>query len=225
MTEAAELPFANLKMAVADCCAISRAGIVSTLEKLGARTIAEISDLVEMKSLLNANEAPDILILNLSDHSITALDVIGKLYESHSHVPFVVISSHSEEVFATRVLRAGGSGYLRNDCTTIELSDAISTVLAGRTYLSTKGTSAVIAELRSPIDSRASHFNLSDREHQVFLLICSGVSLVKIGVHFDISVKTVSTYRFRILQKLKLTSNSQLIQYAVLHKLIDPLST
>lgn len=160
----------------------------------------------------------DLVVLDINLPDTNGLDVLKKLKTLRPTLPIVVLSFHPEEQYAVRALKSGASAYVTKDTAPQELDTAIKTVLAGRQYV----TPSLAQRLEAlPIQSAGKplHTLLSDRELQVLSMIGAGKSVTEIAVALDLSVKTVSTYRMRLLSKLQLKTTSALIRYALTHHL------
>ena len=164
--------------------------------------------------------ALDVLIMDLSMPGQTGADAIVQIHTRAPSLAILVLSGYPEEHYAVDLIRKGASGYLNKQCDPSEIVTAIRTVAHGRRYIT-----ATVAELLVQQLDRAeggpAHEQLSDRESQVFLRLAKGESVGEIAVAISLSVKTVSTYRTRIMEKMGLSSNSDLTYYALKAKLID----
>jgi DNA-binding NarL/FixJ family response regulator len=163
---------------------------------------------------LACGEGWDVVILDIELHGRGGLDVLKQIHAERPKLPVIIFSMHSEEQFAVRALKAGASGYLEKESAPAQLVEAIRKVVSGGRYVSPKLAEQLAADLGADI-SRAPHEILSDREFEVLRLIAVGKSTTAIAEQLSLSVKTVSTYRTRLLEKLQLTSSSELIRYAV----------
>jgi two-component system invasion response regulator UvrY len=166
------------------------------------------------------NNSLDILIrdLNLPDKS--GLDLLKELKSMKPEVKILILSMHPEDRFAMRVLRAGASGYVTKVSAGEELVRAIRKVFNGGKYVSESLAEMLAFEIQGGMD-KPIHEILSDREFQVLQMIASGKTLAEISELLSLAVTTVSTYRARILEKLNLHSNAELIHYAITNKLLD----
>lgn len=162
----------------------------------------------------------DVLIMDVSMPGQTGADAIVQIHARAPSLAILVLSGYPEEHYAVDLIRKGASGYLNKQCEPSEIVTAIRTVAHGRRYIT-----ATVAELLVQQLDRAeggpAHEQLSDRESQVFLRLAKGESVGEIAVAISLSVKTVSTYRTRIMEKMGLSSNSDLTYYALKAKLID----
>jgi two-component system invasion response regulator UvrY len=155
----------------------------------------------------------DVLLLDITMHGRTGLDVLKEIRASASKVPVLVLSAHPEEQYAVRVLKAGAAGYLTKESAPQELCRALRKVCSGGKYITTTLAEQLAAEVQS--SGRPAHESLSNREYQVMLLIAAGKVPKEIGDELSLSVKTVGTYRTRILEKLKLKNNAELMRYVL----------
>jgi DNA-binding NarL/FixJ family response regulator len=160
---------------------------------------------------------PDLVLADITMPSRSGLEFIKDMQAHHPSVPVLVMSMHDETIYAERVLRAGGRGYIMKSEGGEKLLEAIRQVLQGKVYVS-KGMSAALLEVFAPHHSKgveATPGALSDREFEVFQLIGQGLSAQQIGQRLNLSVKTVGTHRQHIRQKLKLQTGPELIRQAV----------
>jgi two-component system invasion response regulator UvrY len=208
-----------LKIMIADDHAVVRRGLRQLLaDGLQDPTFGEVSDGDQLVAALAA-EPWDLVLLDLSMPRRSGLDVLSELREQHPKLPILVISMHPEEQFAVRALRSGASGYVTKEAAPDELLDAAKKVLAGGRYVSRGLAERMVSELDRP-GARLPHERLSEREHQVLMKIASGRTVGEIADELTLSVKTVSTYRARLLDKMSLENNADLMRYALVHKLI-----
>ena len=158
-------------------------------------------------------ESWDLMLLDVSMHGRTGLDVLKEIRSSASRMPVLVLSAHPEEQYAVRVLKAGAAGYLTKESAPQELCRAVRKVLSGGKYITPTLAEQLAAEVQS--SGRPAHEALSNREYQVMLLIAAGKVPKEIGDELSLSVKTVGTYRTRVLEKLKLKNNAELMRYVL----------
>jgi two-component system, NarL family, invasion response regulator UvrY len=159
----------------------------------------------------------DLVLLDITMHGRTGLDVLKEIRSSASTLPVLILSGHPEEQYAVRVLRAGATGYLTKESASRELSNAVRKLLSGGKYISASLAEQLATEIQSPQGDL--HEKLSNREYQVMLLIAAGKVPKEIGNELSLSAKTISTYRSRILEKLKLRNNAEIMRYVVERKL------
>ena len=162
----------------------------------------------------------DIVLLDLSMPGMDGIDVLKQLKIDKPHLPVIILTVHPETQYALRVLKAGAAGYLNKTSAADELIQAIRKVQRGGKYISTSLAEKIAFALDDETDGLP-HESLSDREYQVLCLIGSGKSVSQIADSLSLSVKTISTYRARILEKMKMENNAELIHYAVQNGLID----
>ena len=174
------------------------------------------------EALAALREMPtDVLLLDLVLPGKSGLDVLRTARQRHDGLRILVLSAFPEERYALSMLRHGADGYLCKDCSEDELMQAIRTVAAGRRHVSPR-TAQLLAEELAEGASGPPHERLSDRELQVFLHLARGEAVSAIAAELNLSVKTVSTYRSRLLEKLAVASNAELATYALQHGLIVP---
>jgi two-component system, NarL family, invasion response regulator UvrY len=159
----------------------------------------------------------DLVLLDITMHGRTGLDVLKEIRSSASTLPVLILSGHPEEQYAVRVLKAGAAGYLTKESASQELCNAVRKLLGGGKYISASLAEQLATEIQSP--QRDLHEALSNREYQVMLLIAAGKVPKEIGNELSLSAKTISTYRSRILEKLRLRNNAEIMRYVVERKL------
>jgi len=209
-----------IRLLIADDHAIVRQGL--------KQIVSESSEMVVVGEAGNAEEALalartinyDVAIIDVSMPGRGGLDILKDLKTARPTAKIVILSMHPEEQYAIRCLRDGASAYITKTNATEELVQAINAVASGRRYI----TPAVAEKLASYIEQdtgQLPHESLSDRELQVFLLLGSGKTVTDVARELSLSVKTVSTYRTRIMGKMHMSSNSLLMRYAIQHKLVE----
>ena len=161
----------------------------------------------------------DVAVLDFSMPGPSGLDLLGEIRREFPERPVLFLSMHPEDVHATRVLKAGGSGYITKECASQELTSAIRKVAKGGKYIS-ESLAEVLALEISPDSRKQLHEALSDREYRVMWLLASGKAINHIAKEMSLSPSTVSTYRSRIFKKLKLGTNAELVRYAINHRLV-----
>lgn len=207
------------RILIADDHAILRKGLKRILSEMEEGFDAdEASDGHEVLEKIRERDY-DLILLDISMPGLNGLDALKQIKAENPKLPVLILTMHPEEQYALRALRAGASGYLTKESVPDELMNAIRKILRGGKYLS----NSLAERLAFAFDEKAEklpHELLSDREYQVFCLIASGRSLTEIAEAMSLSVKTVSTYRSRILDKMKLKSTAELIHYAIKNKLV-----
>jgi two-component system invasion response regulator UvrY len=161
----------------------------------------------------------DVMVLDLSLPGASGMDLLKDLRRERPTLPVLILSMHPPEQFARRAMNAGASGYLTKDSAPTELVKAVGEVIAGGRYLNP----AVIEELlmQQPELSQRPHEVLSDREYQVLRMIASGLTVSQISARLTLSVKTISTYRARVLEKMGMKTTAELMHYGIQHGLVD----
>ena len=205
---------------IADDHAVVREGL--------KRIITETSDMVVADEAADGHEVInkalkndyDVVVLDITMPGINGLDVLKQIRAKKPKLPILVLSVHPEEQYAVRVLKAGASGYLTKERAPDELVAAIRKVASGRKYI----TSSLAEKLALELDidrEKPPHETLSDREYQVMCMVTSGRTVKDIAEELFLSEKTISTYRTRILEKMKMKSNIELTHYAIKHGLVE----
>lgn len=209
-----------IRVLIADDHAIVRTGVRHVLSSTTGISVAgEASTAQELFGLVRKKDF-DVVLLDITLPDKSGLEVIKELKRQQPDVAVLVYTMHPEDLFGMRALRAGAAGYLTKDNPPAELVKAIRKVASGSRYISP----ALTEELAFPGESRLErppHLALSDREYQVIRLLASGKAVTEIAQELRLSVKTVSTYRTRILEKMGMRNNAELIQYAIRNRLVD----
>ena len=209
-----------IRLLVADDHAFVRQGLKQIL--------ADVPDIVIEDEASNGKETLfhalnkdyDILLLDISMPDSNGLDILNELRSKTPDLKVLILSMHPEEQYAIRALKAGASGYLNKDTLPDELLTAIRRVVLGRKYVS----SSLAEKLAFDLDTGAEgalHDALSNREYEVMLKIASGKKATEIADELYLSAKTISTYRSRILRKMKMKNNTDLVRYVLENKLLD----
>lgn len=162
----------------------------------------------------------DVVVLDVTMPGRSGLEVLREIKKSKPRIPVLVLSMHPEGQFAVRVLKRGAAGYMTKESAPEELVGAIKKVLAGGRYVSTS-LAEKLANYVSGDSQKPPQELLSDREFQVLRLIASGKIVSEIARELSLSVKTISTYRTRILEKMGLRNNAELMHYAMQHQLVE----
>lgn len=209
-----------MRVLIADDHAVVRRGLMEILEEeFPAATFGEAADTPEALQQIRKHKW-DVVVLDITMPGGSGLDVLRDSRSLHPNLPVLVLSMHPEEQYALRALKAGAAGYLTKETAPEELVAAIKTVLAGRKYVSASLAQDLAWRLEADSE-RPIHEALSDREHEVMLMIASGKTVSQVAEELSLSVKTVSTYRARILSKMGMKTNADLTRYAMENKLLD----
>ncbi|MDH5708286.1 MAG: response regulator transcription factor [Hylemonella sp.] len=208
-----------IRVILCDDHAVVRRGIRDTLcEAVDIQIAAEASSYSEVREALR-NHPCDVLVLDLNLPGRGGLEVMASLRETDSAAKVLVVSMYPEDQYAIRCLRAGAQGYLNKAGNPADLITAVRTVAQGRKYVTPAVAQMLVENLSSP-STETLHDSLSERELQTLLKIASGKRLSDIAEELMLSPKTVSVYRARVLEKLKLSNNAELTVYAIRNELV-----
>ncbi len=202
-----------MRILIADDHAIVRRGLRHIAEQMAHMSVGEASNGQEVLVKVR-EERWDALVLDISMPGGNGLDVLQEVKHFLPDLPILVLSVHPEDQYAMRVLKAGASGFMNKDCAPDELLQAIQKIIAGGKYISPTLAERLAFELLGNHD-KPPHALLSDREYRVLIMIGAGNSVSEIANELALSVKTVSTYRARVLEKLNLRNNAALIRYVI----------
>lgn len=205
---------------IADDHAVVRRGLREILsDALPTADFCEAGNGDEVLSQLGKS-AMSMLVLDINMPGRSGMDILRDVKHTYPRLPVVILSCHPEDQYAVRCLRAGAAAYISKDSAPEELAIATRKILSGGRYVSASLAEKLIANLDQPGD-RPLHESLSDREHEVMKMISAGVPLTEIGERLHVSVKTISSYRARIMEKMQMKSNAELTRYAMTHHLIE----
>ncbi len=207
------------KVLIADDHAVVRAGFRQFLE--ADASITQVGEAASGNATLDMlrEERWDLVLLDIHMPDRSGIDILRHIHTGHPEVRVLVMSGLPEQQYAVNVLRAGASGYLSKDSAPEELMRAVRTVLAGRRYVSANLAQILVADLDGGAD-RPLHARLSTREFQIFCKLATGRGVSEIATELSLSVKTVSTYRSRILEKMSFHANADITSYALRNGLI-----
>jgi two-component system, NarL family, invasion response regulator UvrY len=209
-----------IKVIVVDDHAVVREGLKRIIsENPGMAVTGEAGDGHEAMKVIQSG-ACDVVLLDITMPNKNGLDVLKELHAESPRLPVLVLSMHPEDQYAVRVLRAGAAGYLTKESAPAKLVQAIRKVVRGGKYVSPTLAEKLVYNLDSDL-SKAPHEVLSDREYQVLCMIGSGKTVSMIAEELSLSVKTISTYRVRVLEKLNMKNNAELTHYAIKEGLVD----
>jgi two-component system invasion response regulator UvrY len=208
-----------IKVVLCDDHAMIRRGIREALnEAVDIQVVAESSNYSEVREVLRTTPC-DVLVLDLNLPGRGGLEVLSSMRESGSLVRVLIVSMFAEDQYAIRCLRAGADGYLNKGGNPADLVPAVRALAAGRKHVSPEVAEMLVGNLSTP-GGGALHASLSERELQTLIKIASGKQLSAIAEELMLSPKTVSVYRARLLQKLKLSNNAELTVYAIRNELV-----
>ena len=209
-----------IKILVADDHEIVRQGL--------KQIVADTTDMVVADEASDGQEALDkalknnydVLVLDISMPKRSGLDVMKEIHRQKPELPILILTIHPEDQYAIRAFKAGASGYLTKESVTEELVTTIRKISQGGKYISPSLAEKLLSYINVGTE-KPLHQTLSDREYEVMCLIASGKKVKQIAQELLLSPKTVSTYRSRVLEKMKMNSNVQLTRYAIQHQLVD----
>lgn len=208
------------RILVADDHQIVRAGLKNLLSEYKEFTVAgEAGSGADTIKMVRESEW-DILLLDISMPDMNGVDTLKQIRRSKPHLPVLILSMYPEDHYAINLLRAGANGYVCKECAPEQLINAIRTVVSGRRYVSPALGDQLAGDL-SGDTQKALHTDLSEREFQVFCKLAAGQAVSEIAGELFLSVKTVSTYRSRILEKMGMKTNANLTYYAIKQGLIQ----
>lgn len=190
--------------------------------------LADTEDLVVGAEAGNADDALalvrdsewDLVVLDITLPGRTGIDLLRDLRREKPLLPVLMLSIHPEDELGVRAVKAGASGYLTKDCASDDLVHAIQLIMGGSKYISRALGECLIEEIQRETN-KPPHESLSDREYEVMALIASGKSMKEVAAALTLSKSTVSTYRLRVLEKLKAKSNAEITRYALHHGLVN----
>lgn len=209
-----------INILIADDHSIVRAGLKQIISEISDMTIVdEASNGSEVLDKIRTNDY-SVVVLDIAMPGKSGLEALKEIKSERPGLPVLMLSMYPEDQYAIRVLRSGAAGYLTKESAPAELVTAIRTVASGKKYISPSVAERLVCNL--DFDGKKElHELLSDREFQVLCMIASGKSASDIAEELTLSVKTISTYRSRILEKMKLKNNAELTTYAIQNHLIN----
>ena len=209
-----------IRIAIVDDHAMVRAGLRQFFsDQSDFEVVAEAANGREALDIVRKGEV-DVIVMDIAMPDQSGVDALAAIRARAPDLPVLILSGYPEEHYATTLLRQGASGYLNKDCDPDEIVKAIRTVARGRKYI-TIGVAERIAEGVGGGGEKLPHESLSERELQVFLRLAKGETVGHMAESMSLSVKTVSTYRKRVMEKVQLSSNSDLTYYALKNGLIQ----
>ena len=213
-------PSTMIRILIADDHAIVRAGLKQFIaDQPDMQVAGEAATGSEAIQLVRASEF-DVVLLDISMPDKNGIDTLKTLRHVKPELPVLMLSAYAEDQYAVNLLRAGAAGYLNKEAASTQLVGAIRTVVQGRKYVS-PSLAQILADGVSGDADKPLHAELSQREFQIFCKLAAGAAVSKIADELNLSVKTVSTYRTRILEKMAMKSNADLTYYAIKNGLIE----
>ena len=223
MTPQSAVITARLRVLIADDHAIVCEGLKQIISSDPAfMVIAEVNTAAQAMQVVRAGGI-DILLLDISLPDRNGIDLLKQLKQETPSLKVLICSLHHEDAYALRALRAGAVGYLSKQCAPGTLLNALYQVAIGRKYISAELAQELAAQVGCDIDAEP-HQRLSDREYQTLLKLATGMTVTEIAAQLTLSVKTISMYRTRLLQKMRMHNNAELTHYAIRHQLLPELT-
>jgi DNA-binding NarL/FixJ family response regulator len=209
------------RILIADDHAVVRAGLHQFIAGHNDLTVvAEAANGAEVMEYVRAGDV-DVVILDISMPGRSGIDILASLRQIRPELPVLILSGFAEEQYAVNLLRAGAAGHVNKEAAATQLVTAIRTVVQGRKYISPALAQLLADGLSAKDQDQPAHGKLSRREFQIFCKLAKGDAATQIAEELFLSVKTVSTYRTRILAKMGMKSNADLTYYAVKNQLIN----
>lgn len=214
------MSLARLRVLIADDHAIVRQGLRQILSDTPDLEVAGEADNGVAAIQLARQQPWDVMLMDVSMPDRNGIDALKIIRKEFPRLPVLILSMYPEDQYAIRALKAGAAGYLTKQSAPEQLVHAIRQVASGKKYVSA-ALALELADAISDDSERPPHEKLSDREYQTLCLIASGKTLTQIGEELNLSVKTVSVYRARLLEKMRLHNNAELTHYGLKHGLVD----
>jgi len=197
-----------------------RQGLKQILEHDGSmKIVAECLNGIDALNWLGEHDC-DIVLLDISMPEMNGIDFLKQIKHYKSKLPVLVVSAYPEDQYALRLIKGGASGYLNKGCAAEEVVQAVLNVVEGKVHISPAVARIIANEINRP-DGKLPHETLSNREYEIYMQIISAKTVKEIADSTHLSSRTVSTYRTRILEKLHLHNNAELMRYAVENQLMD----
>ena len=212
-----------IRVVIADDHKILREGLKQLL--IGAGDLDVVDEAADGHQVLDKIRTLDIdvLLLDMSMPGKSGMELIRQVKAERPRLRVLVLSMHEEHQYAVRAIRAGASGYLTKESASSQLVAAIRKVASGGAYISAEVAEHLAHDAMPGAADRPLHASLSDREYQVFVRLVSGESVSEIALALHLSAKTISTHKARLMEKLRVDSNAELVRYAMTHRLVsDP---
>jgi DNA-binding NarL/FixJ family response regulator len=207
-----------IRILIADDHAIIRHGLKQIIEEGGEmRVVAEADCGIDALRKIREIEC-DVVLLDISMPDMSGIDVLKQIHAEMPQLPILILSIYSEDQYAMRLIKAGAAGYMTKESAPSEVVNALLRVAGGKKYIS-PAVAEILANGLGTAEEKLPHQILSDREYQIFLLLASARTVSEIANTLSLSVKTVSTYRSRVLEKMHLSNNAELMRYAIDHQL------
>jgi len=210
----------KIQVIVIDDHDILRAGLKQILnETSGVEVVAEGESGAEAVRLAEKHQA-DVMLLDISLPDRNGIEALKQIRKANNNIAILMLSMYREDQYAVRALKAGAAGYLSKQKASAELVNAIETVAKGKKYITPEVALALVEQMHVD-EEKPPHELLSDREYQTMIMISSGLTVGDIAEKLCLSVKTISMYRTRILEKMNLRHNAEITHYAIKNKLVE----
>jgi len=210
-----------IRIVIVDDHAIFRAGLKQVLsDERDIRVVAEAGTAREAIQIAKQTDA-DVLLLDIAMPDQTGLEVLHSVKQERPSLPILILSTYPEYQYGIRMLKGGAAGYLTKESAPDQLVVAVRKVVAGGRYVSTGLAEELAARLCTEEQDKPRHDRLSNREFQTFCMIAKGKTSAEIAQELAVSIKTVATYRARILEKMGITRIADIVNYALRHRLLD----
>ena len=211
-----------IRVLVADDHAIVREGLANVLSSKGdIQVVAQAASGAEALQRMR-DTAVDVVLLDMTMPAMSGIETLKQIKAERPALPVLMFSMHPEEQYAVRCVKAGAAGYLTKACEKSVLLEAVRCAAAGKQYLTQTVGDCLLQAVQQPEQGKEIHQMLSDREYDVFRQIAQGISLADMATRMNLSPKTVSTYRARVLEKTGLSSNAEIMRYAFDRGLVQP---
>ncbi len=224
MTHAAVNTGVKIRVLIADDHAIVREGLKQIIGSSGSIVVAGEAENGQQAIQQVRSGGFDVLLLDISMPDRNGIDVLKQVKKEFPSLAVLMLTMHREDQYAIRAIKAGASGYLNKQSAPAELVNALHEVAAGRKYITAALAQELANQLGDSDAGRPVHELLSDREYQTLVMIASGKTVGEIAAELALSVKTISMYRTRLLQKMKMRHNAELTHYAIRQKLVPEMS-
>jgi DNA-binding NarL/FixJ family response regulator len=210
----------KINVMIVDDHAILRAGLKQVLSEAGDIDVVAEGGTANDAIKLARSQGADVMLLDITLPDRSGIEALQYIKKDNSHLSVLMLSMHREDQYALRALKAGASGYLCKQSASDELVDAVRMVAKGKKYIS-PAVAEILANQVTGESEKPLHETLSNREYETLLLIASGQSVSEIAEKLSLSVKTISMYRTRLLEKMQLKHNAELTHYAIKNNLVD----
>lgn len=210
-----------IRILIVDDHNIVHQGLTFVLDKSHKMEIAaSCTNGTDAMNWLRRNDC-DVALVDIAMPGMNGIDLLKQIRKEKPGLPVLILSAYPEDQYAVRLIKAGAAGYLNKECVPEEVVNAVRSVVNGKRYISPAVVEMLANELSIP-EGKLPHETLSNREYQIFLLFASAKSITQIADTLKLSANTISTYRKRIMEKMRLSTNAELMLYAVENRLKQP---